>query len=324
MAKAILSCLVMLTLVACASDYNPYVQEISSNGQVVQSNSFYYEPYEEVAYVGVSPYYPWGSIDYFYFGNHYYQSSSSLAFSVGVSYWSPWYSPYYGPFYNPYYYSAWYPGFYPWSYAYFGYGYGWGWYGRGYPYGAYYGRHAQYVPGHGYGGYGDGRGHRDGVPVANRGGVQQLGDYRSGIDRRGRQREYMTRERDWNSLGQQAPTERNVSVAPSPGGVDQGMVIINRSDRKAGQNRVQPVSRLGVVSAPAPVATNSNQANPAQGGGGSRAGMQPRFSAPPSAPSTPPAPSAAPRPAPQPAFSGSRGGRNRSDIGVERPDRDHP
>ena len=209
MAKAILSCLALALLCGCASNYNPYVEEISSHGQVVHTSDYYYDFDDEITYVTVSPYYPWGSLDYFYFGNHYYRYASTPAFAIGVSYWSPWYSPWYGPFYNPYYYAAWYPGFYPWSYAYFGYGYGWGWYGRGHPYG----RYGYYDHGHGHDGHG--RGQRTGVPVANRGPFQKQGNYQAAEEPNFQEREAFTRTRGWRTADQREAAVRQVSSAPA-------------------------------------------------------------------------------------------------------------
>lgn len=307
MAKAVLSCLLPLMLCACASDYNPYVEEISSNGQVVQSAGSYYGS-SDYAYVTVSPFYPWGSIDYFYFGNHYYQSAYSPAYVVGVSYWSPWYSPYYGPFYNPYYYSAWYPGFYPYSYAYFGYGYGWGWYGRGYPYGRYYGNRY-----HGRYGYEHQRGQSAGVPVTNHGGTRRQGQYGNTLDQRSLERETMTRERGWRSPDQAFETQRNVSVSSSPDGSDRGMIIRSRSDRKVGQNRPQPVT---VPANPVEASVNTRVSTR----------TQPRFDAPASAPPSSPrsAPAVAPRPSPRPPPRPSYSRSGDGDFSGRRPDRDKP
>jgi hypothetical protein len=82
--------------------------------------------YEEPAVVYesyiVSPYYPWASVDYFYFGNNYYWPYSGFSFSFGFYSGGGWYPPYY---YNPYYYSSWYRPFYgfPYAYPYYGAGY---------------------------------------------------------------------------------------------------------------------------------------------------------------------------------------------------------
>jgi hypothetical protein len=82
MIKMIISGLAAALLAGCVTYYPyPYAVDasVSSTGETV----YYTEETEDnVSYAG-SVYYPWASMDYFYFGNHYYRPAASFSFSIG-------------------------------------------------------------------------------------------------------------------------------------------------------------------------------------------------------------------------------------------------
>ena len=225
--------------------YTPYPEPTYAGSE--ESGDYYEQTYDTSDVCCSSYHYPWWSMDYFYLGNHYYHPGSSISFSFSYGGY-PWYSPYYG--YYPYsnYYSSWYRPYYGYPYydprfswgAGFGYGYGWQdpyWYHR-------YRGHDHYRYGRNHDrGYG---GHGNGVPQP--------------VDRSGGR--YANR---YDQVGevQQMPINRRVSVAPAGTSSDRGMVVVNRSDGKLRQNRVQPVTRQegsGTVTVPVPQPGASSQA----------------------------------------------------------------
>lgn len=281
MIKKTIAGLTALLLAGCVTYYPyPYAVEstVSSTGETV----VYAEEPDDYDYydssVDSSVYYPWTSVDYFYFGNHYYRPAVTFSLSYGIYGGGPWYGAYYGPYYYPSYWSFGYSPYY--SYPYFGAAYAWGawnywyapnwhhnYYGHGYGHG--HGNGHGYDNGDGYG-YGHKGGYRDGhnggrVGDYGRGRSNRSGNYgnnsgdqgyagdprdRTGQDRQGRNerpgsaqdrnREIGTVNR--NRSGQQQ-TRRQVGVPSSGSSPDRGIVVDNRNDNKLKPNRTGPVQR---------------------------------------------------------------------------------
>lgn len=215
------------TLTGCAS---PHYSMRDSEQYYRASRAYVRSP----AYYDAG-WYPWWSMEYFYLGSHHYRPGYGGSFSFGLF---PGY-PYYDPWYFPGYYSAWYApyGYYdPWYGGYYGRGFG---YSRYYPY-----RH-----------HGD-RGHDDRSPRDEYSGAGDSGGVHTDRRRHDYRRPWEVDRAGLSDPGRPEPqrTSRNVSVAPSGGGRDRGMVIISRGDSKIGPSRTGPVSGNKVVrsSSPAP------------------------------------------------------------------------
>ena len=234
MKKTVLFTLLILMLAACAAPAQRY--------EVVYVDSPYAPPGPRYAYFAGSPYYPWASVDYFYLGNPYFPPYGPAWFSVGYYAGPAWYGPWYGPYYPPFFWSAWYSPFYHYPYPYFGGAYGrYGHRGPG-SHGRYpHGRHAYRPPNGGHdgnrGGYRSGHDHGREAPADTTAGGPAGAGYRQDMGDRARGREPAVRDPD--RRGQRVPyqTSRQVSVAPSGGPPSQGMVIVNRQDRKMQPNR---------------------------------------------------------------------------------------
>ena len=235
--KKILLLLILPLFSGCVTYYTP---------EVVVENGIYYadeDPaYINNAYVSGSyiyagaAYYPWRSMDYFYFGYYPY------------SYYSPWYYPY--GYYSP--------GYYPrHHYAHHRYGRRHGDYCQ--PYNAC-GR-KQY----GNNGGGDHDRYVDNdrdrpTDRRNRGGEDEDGNEDPGNRRNG------------NRSGSYAaaPTRRYVSTAPSGYSGDQGMVIRSRDSSKPGKSRVDPAkSEPVLVTGVTPVTVPTTQSHYRSRQGGS-------------------------------------------------------
>lgn len=213
------------------SDYEVYAEDGAYDGYAEAYDDGYGNysgSYTTHIVYSDAAWYPWWSMDYFYFGNHHYRPSRGSAFTFGMSFGYP----YYGPWYYPHYYSGWYGPYawHPWYRPHYAWG---GWYGGYHPYWPSY-RHAYYNRGYGA------TGRRAPPPAGSRGGLATGGEYRGGLDRGGRDLDGMSRDRQRSRPDQPVATQRRVSVAPSSGGRDRGMVIVSGSENKVGPNRTQP------------------------------------------------------------------------------------
>jgi len=227
MKKHIVSSLAVLLLSGCVY-YVPY--EVAATEPWVDEPVAYAEP--AVAYESyvVSPYYPWASLDYFYFGNNYYRPYSGFSYSFGFYAGGGWYPPYY----SPYYYSAWYQPFFGFPYPYY-YPYPYAYYGGGYNYwGHHHGDdHDDYHGGGHDGGYG---GHGSGHPGNGPGDSY----YGKGVDRSIRKGGYPSLDRHVDVQREPGQFNRNVSAKPSASGAAHGTAVGNRGDNKIKPSHVQP------------------------------------------------------------------------------------
>ncbi|MSQ98475.1 MAG: hypothetical protein EXR85_04150 [Xanthomonadales bacterium] len=227
MKKQIVSSMAVLLLSGCVY-YVPY--EVAATEPWVDEPVAYEEP--AVAYESyvVSPYYPWASLDYFYFGNNYYRPYSGFSFSFGFYAGGGWYPPYY----SPYYYSAWYQPFYGFPYPYY-YPYPYAYYGGGYNHWDHHhgDDHDDYHGGGHDGGYG---GHGGGHPGNGPGDSY----YGKGVDRSIRKGGYPSLDRHVDVQREPGQFNRNVSAKPSASAAAHGTAVGNRGDNKIKPSLPQP------------------------------------------------------------------------------------
>ena len=232
MKKQIVSSLAILLLSGCVY-YVPY--EVAATEPWVDEPVAYEEP--AIAYESyvASPYYPWASLDYFYFGNNYYRPYSGFSFSFGFYGGGGWYPPYY----SPYYYSAWYQPFYGFPYPYY-YPYPYAYYGGGYNYWDHHHGDDYHGGGHdgGHGGGHDGGygGHGGGHPGNGPGDSY----YGKGVDQSIRKGVYPSLDRHVPVQREPGQFNRNVSAKPSANGAAHGPAVVNRGDNKIKPSRPQP------------------------------------------------------------------------------------
>ncbi len=231
MIKPIISSLAVLFLSGCVY-YVPY--EVAATEPWVDEPVVYQEPVVAYESYVVSPYYPWGSVDYFYLGNNYYWPTSHISFSLGFYGGGGWYPSYYGPFY----YSAWYQPFYgfpypcPYPYAYAHSGAGYDYWEQRYPSRSYHPSHGDHD---GNQGSGQGGGHNGG-----RGG-QGNASYGNSGNEGIRSGEYRSLDRHVQTQRQPGQFNRNVSAAPSANAADQGLTVTRQDNNKIKPSRLQPV-----------------------------------------------------------------------------------
>lgn len=240
MIRNIVVSLAAMVLSGCVY-YVPY--EATATEPWVDETVVYEEPAVVYESYIVSPYYPWASVDYFYFGNNYYWPYSGFSFSFGFHSGGGWYPPYY---YHPYYYSAWYQPYYglPYPYPYYGAGYD-RWYHH-YPHYAY---RSRYDDDHGGGHGGGGTGHSDTGPGRSSNGNDAGGNARTAGP---------------SSLDRHVPLQRQ-PVRAQPGGTQP-------AGNTGYYGRTRPVEPAGLPGAagqrsqPRTVQPGRNEANPARSG----------------------------------------------------------
>jgi len=230
MKKQIFSGIAIALLSGCVY-YVPY--EVAATEPWVDQPVAYEEPAVTYESYGVSPYYPWASLDYFYFGNSYYGPYSGFSFSLGFYGGGGWYPPYY----NPYYYSAWYQPFFGFPYPYY-YPYPYAYYGGGYNQWNHH--HDDYHGGGHDGGYGGGHdggygGHGSGHPGNGPGDSY----YGNGVNRSVRQGVYPSLDRHVQVQRQPGQFNRNAPQTPSANGANHGTPVANRGDNKIMPSRPQ-------------------------------------------------------------------------------------
>lgn len=257
MKKQIFSSMAVMLLSGCVY-YVPY--EVAATEPWVDEPVAYEEPAVTYESYVVSPYYPWASLDYFYFGNSYYRPYSGFSFSFGFYAGGGWYPPYY----SPYYYSAWYQPFYGFPYPFY-YPYPYAYYGGGYNHWDHHhgDDHGDYHGGGHDGGYG---GHGGGHPGNGPGDSY----YGKGVDRSIRKGGYPSLDRHVDVQREPGQFNRNGSAKPDaapprtgPGGLTRPAPAQGSNGKQYSVRQVAPAHAAPVQqSAPQPSFNQQNVPQP--------------------------------------------------------------